>query len=287
MKIIIPSKGRPLSISTHKLFEGQDYKIVVHNEQEASMYADNPSIPEDKLVVANVPFGVSFIRQWIIDNLIKEGEWFLTADDNIQHFTAVEKSRYDQEELTLETEPDLDEASELAEIFMQKIDNDRFWEVVNDTVTKAEKTGAEYCGFAVVDNYYFRNKKWREVGYVISKLALIKKSDIGYDPQIIATDDYGFTAEQLLQRGKVLINNFLFPVAKHYEAGGIGTYEERTPMKIADCKYLMKKYPQLFRYKKKKGCHPLAEIQVRFTDLTQVEKWRNWLTKNKNLSQFF
>ena len=139
----------------------------------------------------------------------------------------------------------------------------------------ADRYGIYYCGFAVVDNAYFRVKKYRYVGYVISKLALIKKTPlIDYDLKIQAMDDYGYTAENLKIFGRVLINNYIFPVANHYQIGGIGTYEERKPKKIADAKYLMNKYPGLFRYKKKVGCDPKAEIQVRFTNPKQVNLWR-------------
>ena len=46
----------------------------------------------------------------------------------------------------------------------------------------------------------------------------------------------------------------------------------------------MKKYPGLFRYKIKKGCHPKAELQVCFTNVNQVEEWRN---KIRNSSHNF
>jgi hypothetical protein len=94
------------------------------------------------------------------------------------------------------------------------------------------------------------------------------------DPKIQAMDDYGFSAEHHYLYGKVLINNFLWPVAGHYEPGGIGTYEDRVGRKIQDCNYLMQKYPGFFRYKVKKDCHPKAELQVRFTNETQVQTWR-------------
>jgi len=87
-------------------------------------------------------------------------------------------------------------------------------------------------------------------------------------------DDYAYTAENLKHIGKVLINNYLYPKCNHYEKGGIGTYPERVHKKILDCKYLMNKYPKLFRYFKKNNCHPEAEIVIRLHTEKQIEKWR-------------
>ena len=160
-------------------------------------------------------------------------------------------------------------------------------EIVEETIKHAEKIGAKYCGFSVVDNYYFRAKKWREVGFVCSKVALIKKSGINYDQKLLAMDDYAFTAENLKKFGKVLINNFVFPHGIHYQKGGIGNYKEREVNKIADSKYLIKKYPGLFRYKTKVNRHPKAEIQMVFTNLIQVERWKKKQLGRTNLGDWF
>ena len=42
----------------------------------------------------------------------------------------------------------------------------------------------------------------------------------------------------------------------------------------------MKKYPGLFRYFKKKDCPDKAEISLRLTSHTQIEKWRAWMKYN-------
>jgi len=262
MKVVIPSKGRADIICSHLLFP--DAYVVVHNEEEAKEYRKNKI---KNLVVSNTPYGISFQRQWIIDNLIDKDEWFLTADDNIEYFTGVEEPFYSKE------------LASIKEHFDSRISIDRAWEIINDTMNKSEELGVKYAGFATNPNWYFRDKKFRYVGYVISKLALIKKSNIPYDPKIQAMDDYGYTAENLLRFGKVLINNYLFPMGKHYQKGGIGTYKERSPKKREDCIYLMNKYPDLFRYKIKSGCDPKAELQVRFSNLKQVNLWRKKILK--------
>jgi hypothetical protein len=72
----------------------------------------------------------------------------------------------------------------------------------------------------------------------------------------------------------ITLDEKVHPISKHYQEGGIGTYDERVEKKIADAKYLMLKYPGLFRYKIKSGCHPKAEIQIRQNNTRQINEWR-------------
>ena len=87
-------------------------------------------------------------------------------------------------------------------------------------------------------------------------------------------EDFGYCAEQLLKNNCVLINSWIKPIAGHYEKGGIGTYEERVERKIIDSSYLMNKYPNFFRYKEKKNCHPKAELQIKYNSPKQIFDWK-------------
>ena len=97
---------------------------------------------------------------------------------------------------------------------------------------------------------------------------------VPFETRIPAMEDYGYTAEILQRYGRVLINNFISPVAGHYEKGGIGTYPERVEQKVKDCEFLMNKYPGLFRYPKKKTVYNKGELVIRFTNEKQVQLWR-------------
>ena len=260
MKVLIPSKGRATTITTHRIFP--DATIVVHTDEELKAYRENKELDKMEIIVSHAKEGIPFQRQWILEHLTEKNEWFVFADDNIQYFTAVHEPQYSQDKCTDR------------EAFAVKAETDWVWTILRETQWKAETIGAKFCGFAVVDNYYFREKKWRTVGHVIQKIAILQNVGIRYDPNILSMGDYYYTAENLLRYGKVLINNYMFPIAKHYQEGGIGTYAERVPKKIHDCAFLIAQYPDMFRYKRKAGCHPLAELQVRFTSEKQVQQWR-------------
>lgn len=273
MKILIPSKGRADAISTHRLFDGvAPYSIVVHTEEEAAQYRRNVTVPPDALLVSGAEFRVGAQRQWILDHLIEYGEWFMMLDDNIEGFTAVSEDLYPKEYVNVKQSP-----KSFKDKFSVPISTELFLTLVQETIAKANEWGARYAGFASNPNFFFREKKWRPVGYVLSKIALVRKSGIGYDPKVQAMDDYDFTAANLLKFGTVCINNFVSSQYRHYQQGGIGTYEDRLPKKIADCKYLMQKYPGLFRYKRKATAHPEAELQIRFTSTDQVYRWKHAL----------
>lgn len=133
-------------------------------------------------------------------------------------------------------------------------------------------------GTASVDNYFFRLKKFKEVAFIIGKFFCAKRCrDLNYDPQVKTMDDYDFTAAHLLAHGRVLCNSYAYANGKNFQAGGIGTFQERLPDKIADAAYLLEKYPSLFRRKSRANSHPLAEIQLRYHSTPQIEKWRKSL----------
>lgn len=274
MKIFINSYNRPDAISVHKLLDADSipYKIILHNEEQKELYLKNPSIKEENLIVSNMPVGMTGIRSWLLDTLVLKDEWYLILDDNITEFQAVKHDYYFSENLPVKEQPE-----KYKDIFENKISAKRFMEIVAETIERAEKNGVKLCGFASNINFFFRNKKWREVGYVIGKTQLIKKSDLKYDLNAgyeMAMDDFLWTAQNLERFGKVLINNYAVGLKKHYAKGGIGTYDERLPQKLKDTSYLINRFRGLFRYKVKAGCHPKAELAIRFNNSIQVEKWR-------------
>lgn len=270
MRIVIPSYNRPESIKTHLLLDEQDYTIFLHNEEEKKRYLRNPLIDPSRVVITGVARGIGGARQWIQDNFLAKGEWYVSLDDNISHFNIVPLPQYDEPTLPVQEDGKFYNA-----LFKTKGETKRFMEICEEMRQIAEPEQAYNCGFATTDNSYFNGNKHRWVGYVISKAAVRKNVGIPFEIEHDSMEDYGYTAECLKRYGRVLINNYVFPVAKHYEAGGIGTYEQRVERKISACEHLIRKYPGLLRYKVKRGCHPKAELAIRFTSTNQVDAWRN------------
>lgn len=278
MKIFINSHNRADVITTPALLDACDipYQIVLHDNQQAFLYAKY----SDKLIVANQPFGLVNMRNWILENLVEDDEWYLILDDNITKFTAVPEPYYSYKDLPVKEQP-----AQFKDLFEREISALEFIDICEESIALAEKTGAKLIGFASNVNFFFRAKKWREVGYVIGKTQLIKKTDLRYDLNVVMTDDYLWTAQNLERFGKVLINNYCVALKKHYMKGGIGQYDARLKWKLPEVQYMMRRFPGLFRYKIKKGHDPKSEIVVAFTSLEQVKKWRLSIAESGGLGR--
>lgn len=239
MKIFIPSYGRAGTICTHKLLDGLDWKVVVHDISEFVSYSK--VIPEDRLLISSQELGIAKQRNWIIENLVFQDEWFCFMDDNIKEFWRVHPNFYNDDSIP-------------THLF-----NHAFWDkryrhpcdpvalktIFDETCAKADELGAKLAGFATTDNPFFRKMKWRKNGYVTTKTALVKKSKLRFDERFFAKDDMDFSAANLDAFDVVLVNNYVFPKANHYDPGGIGKREARILYKQKETQLLCEKWPHL------------------------------------------
>tara|TARA_R110000824_G_scaffold120357_1_gene275561 strand:+ start:494 stop:1330 length:837 start_codon:yes stop_codon:yes gene_type:complete len=269
--IYIPSYNRAKTITTTKWLDEDSipYKVLLHSEKCKQEYLKAGIVKEDNIIVTNAEKGITNQRNWIVDNLAVKGKWYISFDDNIRTFKrVVDKYYFNCKKIDVESK-DITQKT-----FSKEIRAKEYIELLLEDIKIAEIIKAEYIGYATVDNYFFNSKKYKNVGYVISKAVAIKYNGIKYDKKVEAMEDFCYCAEQLIKNNCVLINAWIKPKAGHYEKGGIGTYDDRVERKIIDCDYLMKKYPNFFRYKTKKGCHPKAELQIRFNNPKQIIKWK-------------
>ena len=269
--IYIPSYNRAKTITTTKWLDEDSipYKVLLHSEKCKQEYLKAGIVKEDNIIVTNAEKGITNQRNWIVDNLAVKGKWYISFDDNIRTFKrVVDKYYFNCKKIDVESKEITQKT------FSKEISAKEYIELLLEDIKIAEIIKAEYIGYATVDNYFFNSKKYKNVGYVISKAVAIKYNGIKYDKKVEAMEDFCYCAEQLIKNNCVLINAWIKPKAGHYEKGGIGTYDDRVERKIIDCEYLMKKYPNFFRYKTKKGCHPKAELQIRFNNPKQIIKWK-------------
>jgi len=90
----------------------------------------------------------------------------------------------------------------------------------------------------------------------------------------ITMEDFRNTADHLLRFGSVAINNFMFPVANHYQKGGMGSYDERIPFRKMDVRRLLFLYGNLFRIKDRKGFESNTDLQIAIHNRDSLEQWR-------------
>lgn len=271
LKVIIPSTGRENDIRAHKHFPDSEIYIVVRDESEAARYRENDELSECTIVASDVR-GIGATRQWSLDNLLEEGEWAIWCDDNVRSIRAVSREYYHRETLPVKEGG----SEKWRGIYETICEPGRFvGEIVPEVVARAEEIGAYYAGFGSTGNYYFRGRKWREVGFVWVALSLVKKeADLRIDTLFTAMDDYQFTAEQLLRHGVVLINGYVWAEKKFYEPGGAGKKEARLKRKLGEVERLLELYPGLYRKADRANSAPGAEVRMRLTNRQQVELWR-------------
>ena len=274
MQVVIPSYNRAESIKTARYLEKSniDYTVYVHNEHQRKSYKRAGKV-NGKIVSMDVPLGVTNAKNWLSENLFKENEWYVRLDDNISGFHRVRGGLYHSAKLNVDS-PEISQKD-----YNHPLNAKDLLKLIESDIKVCEKTGARLGGFATTSNYFFNSKKYRQVGYVVGKASFIKHSKLRIDSEMMAMDDYDFTASNLLTFGSVLINGFIKPIAGHYESGGIGSYEKRLPAKRLDCIRLMHNYPKLFRYKKKKNADPKAELQIVPTSVKALNAWRIGMKK--------
>jgi hypothetical protein len=251
MRVFIPTTVSSNRMQTCALALPWERTFLVHNNEQSlklwETHLQNSKVGDEVLVTA----ADGYIGQLnFIDNCVAKGEWYIKADDNIREFISEEGNT---------------------------LSNDEAWRVINESINEAEKRRAYLVGFATVDNPFFRKTKFRDVGFVMGKMYAVK-----HDPEIIPAqhhilDDYDRTAKHLFKYGKVLVNNQLHSKSKHYEPGGIGTWEARLASKMYAVRCLFEDWPNLFREKKKAGKEAGSEVQLRFTSKEQVEAWRLYI----------
>lgn len=270
MKLFIPSKGRAATISTPAALAGADYTVLLHSDAEAAAYRAAGRVPPDRILVTHTqaePAGKTRQMAYALDTLVPPGAWCAFADDNILALTAVRSPECTSPRLLVDT------PGPWRAIYGAACSVARFGRYAEETIAEAERVGARLCGFATVDNPFYRGVRYRYVGYVIGKLILWKNEPFAWD-HAITMDDFHHTAEHLLQYGAVVINNYLWPRARHYLDGGHGLYAHRVPYRLADCARLLQMYPGLLRIKERKGFVSGTDLQVRLTTPDQVAHWR-------------
>jgi hypothetical protein len=278
MRVFVPSKNRAKTLRTHKVFP--DATVVVHTATEATAYrAANPGLNVVVSGVVGDAYGLTRQREWICKNLAKPGEWFVFADDNIRSIVALVDPYYDQETLPINIGQYIRlQSADYRTIWRRRLNTlcptERFLQVIaSDTIAYCKKIGAHLAGFSLTDNILVRNKKFSACGYAIGKLMLWHNTGRVPFDHTISMEDFYHTAINLLQYGVSVVNHYVYPRSGHYQPGGMGTYEERVPVRQRDVRLLMARFPGLFRVKDREGFAPNTDLQLLVNEKT-VEAWR-------------
>ena len=259
MKLIIPSYNRAENLTTPflEVFKDFDIYLLLHSEEQKKDYLHFNNYDNVTVIVTNIDTkaggGLPKQRKYAVDNILVDGEWCLFADDNV-------KSVYGVEDFIWHNEIILDKNKDDWENYSSKQFNNR----VRQISEHADSVGAYHVGFLPAHNYFFANKKYREYGFCMGKMTMWKK-DVNFiwnNYYTNSIEDFNHTAMHLVNYGKVLVVDFIYPIASHYSAGGIGNKKNRKQERIDSIKTIMKMYPDLFRKKKRPDNYPDISLKI-------------------------
>lgn len=279
MKVIIPSRNRSETISTHKLLP--EAIILVDDEQQRQDYLKNPTINPASLTVVNNTQSVNgkaFALNWAMDNLLEAGEWVIFADDNIREFQAVHPDYYDNEV------QDFKSGTGWHKIYTHPCTADEIIHIALKMKIEAQERGLKFAGCCQVRNYFFRSRKWRDIGICLNKFSV--QQDWGYRyplnrPETKA-EDFLLTAVNLLEFGGVLINNYVYTDRGFDEPGGHGTLPERWAAMSAGYEALEQFYPGLWKRTVPPNFPadgPYYNIDIAIHSRSSLERWRTAMGK--------
>lgn len=280
MQIFIRSYDRPETISTHLALDGLDYRIVVHSTEQFDAYAKNKTIDESRLIVSGAPtgqYGICHQTKFVM-GLVEVGEWFILIDDDIGEMTIVDPAYYNN--LYNDTQDGKNDFWK--PLYHTPCSPQRFLEVVQECIDRAESCGAHLCGFSPTPNHYFRSKKWRYAGYVPGAITVRKRNPRLRVDTTIGMEDFRDSAEHLRIFGSVVVNNYLWHGAKMYIDGGMGPYNsERLETRKKDVAELMKRYDGLLRVRERTDFEYGTDLAFRLHSPDQIAKWRLELAKRR------
>lgn len=270
--IYIPSHGRATTISTHRLLGDLPYSVVVNTAQERDQYlaaAASTGLHPDALIVSNQErLGQQVTRQAILA-WQTPGTWHVQMDDDIEHLYVVADPYYDEEELPVQ------EDKAYRARFATPAGPRRIANLLAEWQWRAEEAGAHLAGPASNDNFYFRGRHWRTVGFIPGTFQLIRRGALNF-PTHNGIEDMYFTALHLEAHGAVLIDNYAYPQAGHYRnPGGTEAYDGpwRVERRRRDYQDIMARFPGLWRWQQKP---PPEEVNLtmRLHSPAQIRQWR-------------
>lgn len=211
--------------------------------------------------------GPAFAREWAERNLTITGEWYVTVDDNVSGFTWLPGPEYWDDRMDFSLRP----AEEWRKLYDTPCTPKQVQRVLHDTMYECQHAGTVFGGFAIETNYWFRSVKWQRLGYVRTQCSVAQNVGLPfyYWPGNML-EDFTRSVDVVARYGSVVVNRFMKPQKRFFEAGGIGSFEERRPNLVRVSQELMEAYPGLLR--PCKGCAHQLTFALRSQNT--VDNWR-------------
>lgn len=267
----IPTRATP-RLRSHLLARKLGFKpvLVCDDSAQADVLRRDFGVRSKEIIVADgapgPPSGAVYKRDLIAREVAARGEWLVWLDDNVSHLTCLRR------DLTADRIDLGDKSVDWRHEFAHEATIKEAWDYIEETIDKAESLGTINCGFATEENFFYRARKWQYFGYCRSQFTLYKNDGSGWSPcPNLLIEDFYKSVDVVVRYGCVVVNRHLKPIKPVlFEAGGIGTLQDRLPYLQENCRWLMEHYPGLLSLSKGRDYH------VTFAKRTfnTVSRWR-------------
>lgn len=265
--IFVVSSGNPARCHTLRLLEKHeiDFRVVVHDNNAGTVLSD--VVKPSRIIVSHTKTLVEK-RNFILNELVHDGHWFVGIDDNIQHFTAVQDPWITNNENPVDAPPP--DGHTWRGIYNQQIDPRLWLNVLGVDIMRADQAGVPLVGVATMENPFFRARRFSNYRFVKTKVFAMKNMrDLRFKHEM-CHDSY-ITALAVKKYGKVLVDSYLHHKTKMYEKGGLGNREEREAKGLlAQTQSICDEFPGLVV----PGRGQNTALCFRLVTEKGVEKWR-------------
>lgn len=214
MKLFVPTTAR----RTHTLeLMGDRAVYVCHTrEQEEQIRQHHRGV---ETVVSGLPMikDPSMIRDWIEANLVEEGEYYASMDDDIRGLKVY-----------------LDHTRASGRIIT---DPELIGGILGDLRNVMRHTGVLYGGFAMIDNPYFMRSAFKYRTLVSSNVFVTRKDSAvkwKLDPAITCGSDLARSLASIVLTGSAMADGRHYVVTRLGEDSDLGPCSERPYQKITE-----------------------------------------------------
>lgn len=264
MRVFVFTWDRYNTLTTPQLLadEGIEHTVLVHTTSKAQRFAAAGRVDTSCIHVTGVPKGLAYARNAALD-LMDTGEWAVWLVDDLLSVTELES--YDEHALSGMLPITQENQAQWRPTFKCQVPLRQFMHRCLDAATYADHLGANLVGFAGFDNVLFRAKRWKLNTLADGRAWVVRKTHLRFDENVQMVDDVCWTAQNILEFGAVLVDQWVLPKCKRYTAGAFGSIEERLEQKRKEVSYLVATYPQVCAVKAKPGWPWGTHVVIRRT----------------------
>jgi hypothetical protein len=217
-----------------------EHYVLVHDELSRNKFVENNTAKSENIIITNNPRGLARQRNYAL-NMLSENEWALFMNDDLSKIWYKSKNN--------------------------KIDFSNFVQICEEIIVRyGFVKNLNLIGFSAHENEIIikSSAAISENVFIDGRCFLIKKTQYLFDKNVGVLEDHDTTAYHLTKFGKTLRFNNIVPEFNRFTKGGFGTRGDRLQELKSDCKYLLNKYPHVFKYKEKSGFEPQTQLKFNY-----------------------